>query len=613
MSMVTPLASALGQRVRQAMAAALPPEAAGADPMIRPSEHADFQANGILALAKPLRTNPRELAARVAAALASDARAAAAPAADDLIASCEVSGPGFLNLTLTDAAILRQLTRRAADARLGVPATDPGRVTVIDYSQPNIAKEMHVGHLRSTIIGDALVRVLEFDGAKVIRQNHLGDWGTQFGMLIQYLLEHPEEYRRADGADGAGRDESGAEAVSRLNALYRTARETFDGDPDFADRARRRVVSLQAGDAETLAGWEEIVAESKVYFNDVYGRLGVLLTDDDAVGESFYNPFLPAVAEDLERRGIAVRSDGALCVFFDDIRGPEGNQVPMIIQKSDGGFGYAATDLAAIRHRVDTLGATRILYVVDARQALHFRMVFETARRAGYLRDGVEAVHVSFGSVLGPGGRPFKTRAGDTVRLISLLDEAVERARATVEEKSPGLDPELLDRRAREVGIGAVKYADLSTSRTRDYIFDIDRMVSLQGNTGVYLQYAHARIRSILRKLPAEAGPAPASAPTTVGVVDETVPLENAERRLAMLLDDVASVLGSVGESFEPHRLCSYLYTLAQAFTDFYEACPVLRAPTEAVRNNRVAICRMTGDTLELGLGLLGIAAPDRL
>jgi arginyl-tRNA synthetase len=586
--MVTPLASALDQRLRQAMAAALPPDAADADPLIRASEHADFQANGILALAKRLRANPRELASRVADALA----------ADDVIASCEVSGPGFLNLTLTNAAILRQLARRAADARLGVPVTDAGSVTVIDYSQPNIAKEMHVGHLRSTIIGDALVRVLEFDGAKVIRQNHLGDWGTQFGMLIQYLFEHPEVHRRPD------EEESGSQAISRLNALYRAARAKFDSDAEFADRARRRVVDLQAGDADTLTGWEEIVAESKIYFNDVYDRLGVLLDDDDAVGESFYNPFLNDVAQDMERRGVAVRSDGALCVFFDDIRGPDGNPTPLIIQKSDGGFGYAATDLAAIRHRVDTLGATRILYVVDARQALHFRMLFETARRAGYLHDGVQAVHVSFGSVLGPDGRPFKTRAGDTVRLISLLDEAVERARATVEEKSPDLDPAMLDRRAREVGIGAVKYADLSTSRTRDYIFDVDRMVSLQGNTGVYLQYAHARIRSILRKLPADA---------SAGVVDVAVPLEPAERRLAMLLDDLAQVIASVGEAFEPHRLCGYLYALAQAFTDFYETCPVLRAPTDAIRANRVAICQLTGDTLKLGLELLGIAAPDRL
>ncbi len=324
---------------------------------------------------------------------------------------------------------------RRDDPRLGIPAADTGSVTVIDYSQPNIAKEMHVGHLRSTIIDDALARVLEFDATKVIRQNHLGDWGTQFGMLIQYLLEHSHDNLNL------GQGESGIEAISRLNALYRAGRQEFDSDPEFAERARLRVVALQAGDPQTVGAWKEIVAESKVYFNDVYDRFGVLLTDDDAVGESFYNPFLQEVASDLEKRGIAVRSDGALCVFFDDILGPDGDPAPLIVQKSDGGFGYAATDLAAIRYRVGTLHASRILHVVDARQTLHFRMVFEAARRAGYLPDDVQAVHVSFGSVLGPDGRPFKARTGDTVRLISLLDEAVERAKATVEEKNPRLDP----------------------------------------------------------------------------------------------------------------------------------------------------------------------------
>ncbi|HEY7223416.1 MAG TPA: arginine--tRNA ligase [Micromonosporaceae bacterium] len=585
--MVTPLATAVEQRVRRAMVAALPPEAAGADPQVRTSDHADFQVNGILPLAKPLRVNPRELATRVAQALG----------ADDLIASCEVAGPGFLNLTVTDAAILRQIVARSGDPRLGIPAIDEGRVTVIDYSQPNVAKEMHVGHLRSTIIGDALARVLEFAGGRVIRQNHVGDWGTQFGMLIQYLIEHADSRRPKA-------EESGSEAISRLNALYRSARARFDSDPEFADRARTRVVELQAGDPETLAGWREIIAESRRYFNDVYDRLGVLLTAEDAVGESFYNPFLHGVCEDLERRGVAVHSEGALCVFFDDIRGPEGNPVPLIVRKSDGGFGYATTDLAAIRYRVDTLGARRILYVVDARQALHFRMVFATARRAGYLPDTVEAVHVSFGSVLGPDGRPFKTRAGESVRLVSLLDEAVERAQATVQEKSPDLALEDLAVRSGEVGIGAVKYADLSTSRTRDYVFNVDRMVSLQGNTGVYLQYAHARIRSILRQLPGGAQD---------GDVDLTVALEPAERRLATLLDELSAVLTLVEREFGPHRLCGYLYSLAQAFTDFYELCPVLKAPTDAIRDNRVAICRLTGDTLTLGLDLLGIAAPERL
>ena len=587
MTGVTPLADALDQRVRQAMADALPAEAGGADPQVRRSEHADFQADGILALARPLRANPRELATRVAGALP----------AGGLLAGCAPSGPGFLNLTVADAAIWRQVAARLGDPRLGIPATDPGGVTVVDYSQPNIAKQMHVGHLRSTVIGDALVRLLEFTGAKVIRQNHVGDWGTQFGMLIQYAFEHPEMRTRPEET------ESGTQAISRLDALYRTASAAFGEDPDFADRARRRVVALQGGDPETVAAWREIVAESAIYFNDVYRRLGVLLSDDDLAGESIYNPMLPEIADDLARRDVAVDSDGARCVFFDDIRGPDGEPVPLIVRKRDGGFGYAATDLAAIRHRVDTLGADRILYVVDARQALHFRMVFETARRAGYLPEGVAATHVAFGSVLGPDGRPFRTRAGDTVQLVSLLEEAVERARATVADKSPQLDPGALAQRAREVGIGAVKYADLSTSRTRDYRFDLDRMVSLQGDTGVYLQYAHARVRSILRRLPAGAS----------ATVDDRVPLEPAERALALLLDGTAAVIESVRQTLEPHRLAGHLFAVAQAFTDFYEACPVLRAPTAAVRGNRVALCRLTGDTLALGLGLLGIAAPDQL
>ena len=586
MSTVIPLATVLEEHVRQAMAGALPAEADGADPLIRPSEHADFQANGMLPLAKRLRANPRELAGNVASALA----------ADSMIASCEASGPGFLNLSLADTAIWQQLGRRLDDGRLGVPVTDAGNVTVIDYSQPNLAKEMHVGHLRSTVIGDSLTRILEFDGAKVIRQNHLGDWGTQFGMLIEHLIEHPE-------LQGARAGESGEEAISRLNELYRDARAQFDSDPAFADRARQRVVELQAGDPATLASWEAIVAESKIYFGAVYDRLDVLLTDDDLVGESFYNPFLQGVAADLERRGIAVRDNGALCVFFDGIVGPNGNPVPLIIQKSDGGFGYAATDLAAIRYRAETLGAQLILYVVDQRQALHFRMVFETARRAGYLPDGVQAVHVAFGTVLGPDGRPFKTRSGDTVRLISLLDEAVERARATIVEKSPDFSPEMLGRRSEEVGIGALKYADLSTNRGRDYTFDLDRMVSLNGDTGVYLQYAHARIRSILRRVPGEGTP----------VIHQHQALEPAERRLLLLLDGFSAVLASVRESFEPHRLCGYLHSLAQAFADFYEACPVLRAADEPTRDNRVAICQLAGDTLKTGLGLLGIAAPDQL
>jgi arginyl-tRNA synthetase len=548
--MVVPsLVSLLHARIAAAVGG-LVPDAAGFDPVIRPSDHADLQADGVLPLARALRTNPRELAGRVAAALPPD----------DLIATCDVAGPGFLNLTLTDDALLGQLAARRADPRLGVATPETGTTTVIDYSQPNVAKEMHVGHLRSTIIGDALVRVLEHLGGTVIRQNHIGDWGTQFGMLIQHLAEHP-----APPATGP--------SISRLASLYRTARAAFDTDEAFADRSRQRVVALQAGDPDTLAVWRDIVAESATYFTDVYDRLDVRLTPDDAVGESFYNPELAGVAADLQAAGVATISDGALCVFFDDVVGPDGTQVPLIIRKSNTGFGYAATDLAALRHRVNALKANRILYVVDARQALHFRMVLDTALRAGWLPADVSAVHVPFGTVLGPDGRPFKTRSGETVRLVDLLTSAVDRARDVVAAKNPSLAGADLELRARQVGIGAVKYADLSTGRARDYTFDPERMVALTGNTGVYLQYAHARIRSILAR---------SSAASCVAVVA----LTPWERRLALQLDGFSDVLTEVAVSFEPHRLCTYLYALAQTFSAFYEKCPVLKAPPD-VRGTR--------------------------
>ncbi|EFV14677.1 arginine--tRNA ligase [Segniliparus rugosus] len=580
------LAAQADSALRAAFEAALGPQAAGADPIIRPSEHADYQANGLLALAKKLKGNPRELAGKVVAQLDGS----------PLFAHVEASGPGFVNLTFADTALAGQLAARGSDPKLGLGKAASRPVTVVDYSAPNIAKEMHVGHLRSTIIGDALVRLLTFSGSEVIRQNHVGDWGTQFGMLIEHLLENP---------DVAGGEEDGdTPTISRLAALYKAARARFNADEEFQTRSRQRVVALQSGDPETLAGWQEIVAESKTYFGEIYSKLGVLLTDEDIAGESSYNDELQGIADDLERRGVAVRSEGALCVFFDDVVDKDGKPVPFIIQKSDGGFGYPATDLATLRHRVRDLKAARLLYVVGSPQALHFKMVFETARRAGYLPEGVEAEHVQFGSVLGADGKPFKSREGETIRLISLLDEAVARARATIAERSPGLSAQAQEQRAQEVGIGAVKYADLSTSRTRDYVFDLDRMLSLQGNTGVYLQYAHARIRSMLARLAeAEAAPDGSEAP----------PLEPAERALVRTLDEFGATLDAVAESLEPHRLCAYLYALAQAFSDFYEACPVLKAPTAQIRARRVAICELTGDTLALGLSLLGIAAPERL
>ncbi len=584
--MVVPLAQVVTQRVHAATAAALTDEGqhVAIDPQVRLSEHADLQADGLLALGRALGRDPRKLAEQVNGLLAED----------DVITSCTVAGPGFMNLTLADRALLEQVADRAADARLGIPQAEQPGVTVVDYSQPNIAKQMHVGHLRSTVIGDALVRLLQFAGHTVVRRNHLGDWGTQFGMLIQFELEHPDA--PAEAADG--------DALARLDTLYRAARTAFDQDPAFAQRARRRVVTLQGGDPDTRAAWSRMVAQSTACFTEVYQRLGVLLSERDAVGESFYNPLLPEIARDLEERGIAVYSDGALCVFFDEITGPDGTPVPLIIRKSDGGYGYAATDLAALRHRVEELRATRLLYVVDARQALHFRMVFAAARSAGYLPEHVEAVHVAFGTVLGPDGRPFKTRSGGTVPLTSLLDEAVQHARKAVAEKNPGLDEATVLERARQVGIGAVKYADLSTGRIRDYRFDPARMLALTGDTGVYLQYAHARARSILAKIPGAGADAQ---------IDPKVSLEPAERRLALLLDGFADALDAACQLYEPHRVCGYLYTLAQAFTAFFGACPVLQAPDVRVRANRTVLCRLTAETLALGLTLLGIQAPVAL
>ncbi|GAA5063227.1 arginine--tRNA ligase [Nocardia callitridis] len=582
---VLPLLGHVSAAVADAIARTRP-EMKGADPVVRRSTRADFQSNAAPALAKRSGIPPTEVAAGLVEALRSDG---------DLLNSVELSGQGFLNITVPDPLVWGQVAARLTDDRLGVAAASEGARTVVDYSGPNIAKEMHVGHLRTTIIGDSLARVLEFLGAEVIRQNHLGDWGTQFGMLIQYLDEHRDiPWRHDDLTDDTA-------SVSALDRLYRAARTAFDADSDFADRSRARVVALQSGDPTTLARWSEIVAESEKSFGDIYSRLGVLLTTEDYVGESFYNPVLADTVTELVDRGIAVPSDGALVVFSEEVTGPDDKPVALMVRKRDGGFGYDTTDLATIKHRVDTLGADRLLYVTDARQALHFRLVFEVARRAGWLTDEVTVEHVAYGAVLGPDGRPFKTRAGATVRLMDLLDEATTTARSIVAEKNPDFDPAELDQIAEQSGIGAVKYADLSTSRVKDYTFDLGRMLAFNGNTGVYLQYAHARIRSILRKTDAR-----------MPTVDPAVSLAPAERALALELDAYADTLADVASTLEPHRLCGYLYDLARDFTTFYDECPVLTA-TDPVRENRVALCRLTARTLEHGLGLLGIAAPQRM
>ncbi|MEU9093934.1 arginine--tRNA ligase [Streptomyces sp. NPDC048428] len=590
---VQSLASTLQQQLSDALTAALP-DAGTADPLLRRSDRADFQANGILALAKKLKGNPRELAAQVTGALP----------ATDLIKDIEVSGPGFLNITLSDKAIIETLAARAADdeGRLGVPYNAAAGTTVIDYAQPNVAKEMHVGHLRSAVIGDAMAQILEFTGETVVRRHHIGDWGTQFGMLIQYLIEHPAELNHEGGEGGQG---DGEAAMSSLNRLYKASRVLFDSDEEFKARSRDRVVALQAGEPETLAMWQRFVDESKIYFYSVFDKLDMEISDPDIVGESGYNDMLEETCRILEETGVAVRSEGALCVFFDDVKGPDGNPTPLIVKKTNGGYGYAATDLSAIRDRVQNLKADSLLYVVDVRQSLHFKMVFETARRAGWLNDGVKAHQLAFGTVLGKDGKPFKTREGVTVRLEELLDEAVERATAVVREKAEkiGLSEDEIVENGRYVGVGAVKYADLSTSAVRDYKFDLDQMVSLHGDTSVYLQYAYARIRSILRKA-GDAKP----------VAHPELELAPAERALGLHLDRFGEVLSEVAEGYEPHKLAAYLYQLASLYTTFYDQCHVLsdENPAEVVEN-RLFLCDVTARTLHQGMALLGIKTPERL
>ncbi|MFG2134535.1 arginine--tRNA ligase [Streptomyces sp. NPDC048751] len=587
MAPVTSLSDSVQQQLTSAISAALPE--ASADPLLRRSDRADFQANGILALAKKAKANPRELATQVVSHVVTG----------ELIEDVEVSGPGFLNITIGDRAITETLAARYADTdRLGVSLPERTGTTVIDYAQPNVAKEMHVGHLRSAVIGDALVHLMEFAGETVVRRHHIGDWGTQFGMLIQYLDEHPHEL------DHKASEVTGEEAMSNLDRLYKAARKFFDSDEEFKTRARRRVVDLQAGDPHTLATWQKFVDESKIYFFSVFEKLDMEIRDPDIVGESGYNDMLDETCRLLEESGVAVRSEGALCVFFDDIKGPEGNPVPLIVQKSDGGYGYAATDLSAIRDRVFNLKADTLLYVVDARQSLHFRMVFETARRAGWLNDDVTAVQLAFGTVLGKDGKPFKTREGETVRLVDLLDEAVERATAVVGEKAEkvGLSEQEIEENGRYVGIGAVKYADLSTSAVRDYKFDLDQMVSLNGDTSVYLQYAYARIQSILRKA-GEARPA----------AHPELALAPAERALGLHLDRFGETVLEVASAYEPHKLAAYLYQLATHLTTFYDQCPVLKAETPEQVENRLFLVDLTARTLHKGMGLLGIRTPERL
>jgi arginyl-tRNA synthetase len=548
------------------------------DPVVRPSDRADAQANGALALAKTLGRKPRDVADDVVAAANLAGKA-----------TVEVAGPGFINVTFDEGFLEEQLDLLATDDRLGVRlAATPERV-VVDYSAPNIAKEMHIGHLRTTVIGDALVRLLDFVGHTVIRENHVGDWGTPFGMLIEHLLD-------------IGETEAVSElSVGDLDGFYKQARTKFDGSEAFQDRARKRVVLLQSGDPDTLRMWKLLVDLSMQYFDRLYRKLGVLLTDDDLAGESMYNDLLPDVVERLRTVGLLQESDGAEVVFPPGYTNREGEPLPLIVQKRGGGFNYGTSDLACVLDRVERVKATLLLYVVGAPQSQHLAMVFDVAAMAGWLRPPARAVHVAFGNVLGTDRKMLKSRSGEPVRFVDVVDEAVERATASVREKNPDLPHDEQIDIGRMVGTGALKYADLSTDRIKDYVFDWDRMLSFEGNTAPYLQYAHARIKSILRRA-AQSETAQRSAQTLV--------LQ--ERELILQLLQFDSAVHDTLDKYSPHRLCTYLFELAQNFTAFYEACPVLKAEPHT-RAFRLVLCEQTARVLAKGLDLLGIEAPERM
>jgi arginyl-tRNA synthetase len=548
---------------------------------VRRSEFADYQADVALLLARTLRRSPKEVATALIAALPPGPQ----------IDRCELSGPGFINITCRSDYLAAQLRRMHEDARLGVGAAAIPETVIVDYSSPNLAKEMHVGHLRSTIIGDCLVRTLEYLGHTVRRQNHIGDWGTPFGMLIEQMLD------MGAGANGEG--------VRELSLFYRQARIRFDTDPDFAERARTRVVLLQQGDAATMELWRRLLKLTSVYIEALYAKLHVRLTEEDIAGESRYHGQLDAVVTELEGKGLAQPSEGATCVFPPGFAGRDGKPIPLIVRKQDGGFGYAATDLAALKYRVQKLSAQRLLYVVGATQSQHFAMIFDTGRRAGWAPENVRLEHVAFGSVLGEDGKVLKTRAGEAVSLLALVEEAVSRARRIIDEGSPQLGEADRERIAEMVAIGAIKYADLANDRIRDYVFRWDQMLAFEGNTAAYLMYAHARIRAMVRK----AALTDAQGWRSVGAISlETA----AERMLALELLEFPSTVAAVGVTLQPHRLCQRIFQVATAFTRFYSACPVLSAEPR-LRTSRLMLCDLTARVLACGLALLGIGAPEQM
>ena len=586
------LPSQLEALLAQAVKTALGESYADADPLIRKAEakFGDFQANLAMGLAKRAKQKPRDIATAIVAALEADGQIVSQSHPDGFFEKVEVAGPGFINLTLAPKTLNGAAGRFAQDNRLGVRPPADAKTVVVDYAGPNLAKEMHVGHIRTTIIGDALCRVLTFCGHKVIRQNHVGDWGTQFGLLLEFLIE----------SNWAASDNK---AIGDLNVLYQDAKKRFDDDEEFADRARKRVVALQSGDAEALKIWGMLIDESRRHMNEIFDRLDVLLEDGDIRPESFYNDRLPDVIKDLRAAGVLEESQGAQVVFAEGYSDADGNRVPFIVQKSDKGFGYATTDLAAARYRVETLKADRIIYVVDARQATHFGMLFWTLRAAKWAPENIALDYVPFGTIVGKDRKPFKTREGGTVKLNQLLDEALVRTRSIIANKVEGKGTNLSEAEqeqvAQRVAMGAVKYADLSSDRIKDYVFDYDRMLALEGNTAPYVQNAYVRCKAIFRKAALDAD----SFKAEVGFQLS----EPAERGLALAIMQFPRITESVASSLEPHRMCGFLYEVASAFHHFYEKCPVMRCEDKAIRESRLALTALTAKTLAQGLNLLGI------
>ncbi|WP_431686818.1 arginine--tRNA ligase [Hahella sp. NBU794] len=572
----------LEQKISAALHAAGAPE--GSPAIVKPSgkpQFGDYQANGVMGVAKALKMNPRELATKVLDVLD----------LGDMAEKVEIAGPGFINIFLSKDWMSQSLRQVLADPRLTIPLDSPKQTVVVDYSAPNLAKEMHVGHLRSTIIGDAVVRTLEFLGHRVIRQNHVGDWGTQFGMLLAYMNKLKAENQQTLSME-----------LADLENFYRQAKKLFDEDADFKAASHEYVVKLQSGDQECKSLWETFINVSLQHCEEVYERLNVSLSRADVMPESAYNEDLPNVINDLREKGVLTKSDGAECVFMEEFKGKEGKTLPLIVQKSDGAYLYATTDLAALRFRERVLKANRVLYFVDARQSMHLNQVYAAGRKAGFVSPDMSLEHMAFGMVLGTDNKPYKTRDGGTVKLADLLTEAEGRAYALVKEKNPDMPEEELNSIAHVVGMASVKYADLSKNRASDYIFSFDSMLSFEGNTAPYLLYAYSRVVSIFKK--GEVGD------LTLG--GEIQVSEPTERALAVKLLQLNEILHSVVSEGYPHLLCSYLYELSGEFSSFYEVCPVLKAE-EPVRSSRLMLALLTAKTLKQGLDLLGIETLERM